>query len=59
MDRIFSLGPEPCPVCRVTIRKTGFKPQVFENLGVQKEVAIRKRTAKMSVLAAKQPSRAS
>ena len=47
MDRIFSLGPEPCPVCRVTIRKNGFKPQMFENLAIQKEVAIRKRTAKM------------
>jgi CDK-activating kinase assembly factor MAT1 len=47
MDRIFSLGPEPCPVCHVIIRKGQFRPQIFENLAVQKEVAIRKRTSKM------------
>lgn len=47
IDRIFSLGPEPCPSCGTTVRKAQFRPQVFENLGVQKEVAIRKRTSKM------------
>ncbi|KAM0747156.1 CDK-activating kinase assembly factor [Meredithblackwellia eburnea MCA 4105] len=47
MDRIFSLGPEPCPVCHVIIRKNQFRPQIFENLAVQKEVAIRKRTSKI------------
>lgn len=47
LDRLFSLGPEPCPVCGQTIRKNQFQPQMFENLEVQKEVAIRKRTAKM------------
>jgi CDK-activating kinase assembly factor MAT1 len=47
MDRIFSLGPEPCPICHVRIRKNQFKPQLFESLGVQKEINVRKRTAKM------------
>ncbi|KAL8278330.1 hypothetical protein RQP46_009222 [Phenoliferia psychrophenolica] len=47
MDRIFSLGPEPCPVCHVIVRKAQFRPQIFENLAVQKEVAIRKRTSKI------------
>ncbi|GAA6010539.1 hypothetical protein JCM11491_006987 [Sporobolomyces phaffii] len=47
LDRLFSLGPEPCPVCGQTIRKNQFQPQMFENLEVQKEVAIRKRTAKI------------
>lgn len=47
LDRLFSLGPEPCPVCGQTIRKNQFQPQIFENLEVQKEVAIRRRTAKV------------
>ncbi|TNY21455.1 CDK-activating kinase assembly factor MAT1-domain-containing protein [Rhodotorula diobovata] len=47
LDRLFSLGPEPCPVCGQTIRKNQFQPQIFENLEVQKEVAVRKRTAKI------------
>ncbi|GAA5841776.1 hypothetical protein JCM5353_007767 [Sporobolomyces roseus] len=47
LDRLFSLGPEPCPVCGQTIRKNQFQPQMFENLEVQKEVAVRKRTAKI------------
>ncbi|BGP12018.1 TFIIH/NER complex subunit [Rhodotorula toruloides] len=47
LDRLFSLGPEPCPVCGQTIRKSQFQPQIFENLEVQKEVAVRKRTAKI------------
>lgn len=49
LDRLFSLGPEPCPVCGQTIRKNQFQPQIFQNLEVQKEVAVRKRTAKMCV----------
>ncbi|BGP52425.1 TFIIH/NER complex subunit [Rhodotorula kratochvilovae] len=47
LDRLFSLGPEPCPVCGQTIRKNQFQPQIFQNLEVQKEVAVRKRTAKI------------
>ncbi|GAA5993432.1 hypothetical protein JCM10908_002187 [Rhodotorula pacifica] len=47
LDRLFSLGPEPCPVCGQTIRKNQFQPQIFENLDVQKEIAIRRRTAKV------------
>ncbi|KAM0787238.1 hypothetical protein ACM66B_006475 [Microbotryomycetes sp. NB124-2] len=46
MDRIFSLGPEPCPVCHTVIRKAHFKPQRFEDLKVQKELAIRKKMAR-------------
>ncbi|KAI5476061.1 RNA polymerase II transcription factor b subunit 3 [Pseudohyphozyma bogoriensis] len=47
IDRLFSLGPSPCPECNTTIRKAGFKPQLFENLAVQREVAIRKRVARV------------
>ncbi|GAA6052588.1 hypothetical protein JCM3770_003258 [Rhodotorula araucariae] len=47
LDRLFSLGPEPCPVCGQTIRKNQFQPQIFQNLEVQKEVAVRRRTAKI------------
>ena len=36
-------------MCGQTIRKNQFQPQIFENLEVQKEVAVRKRTAKMCV----------
>ncbi|GAA5887011.1 hypothetical protein JCM6882_009414 [Rhodosporidiobolus microsporus] len=47
LDRLFSLGPEPCPVCGQTIRKNQFQPQIFQNLEVQKEVAVRRRMAKI------------
>ncbi|MBW0500715.1 hypothetical protein O181_040430 [Austropuccinia psidii MF-1] len=46
IDRIFSLGPEPCPICGQTLRKNNFAPQTFENLFVEKEVVIRKRISK-------------
>ena len=47
IDRIYTIGPGPCPVCGVILRKNQFKPQTYENLGVEKEVAIRMRIAKM------------
>ncbi|GAA6009962.1 hypothetical protein JCM10207_002175 [Rhodosporidiobolus poonsookiae] len=47
LDRLFSLGPEPCPICGQTIRKAQFQPQIFQNLEVQKEVAVRRRMAKI------------
>ena len=47
IDRIFTLGPGPCPICGQIIRKTQFTPQTYEDLGVEKEVIIRKRIAKM------------
>ncbi|SCZ96065.1 BZ3500_MvSof-1268-A1-R1_Chr8-1g09981 [Microbotryum saponariae] len=47
IDRIFTLGPEPCPVCGVTIRKAHFRKQVYENLHVQREITIRTRMAKI------------
>ncbi|GAA95362.1 uncharacterized protein L969DRAFT_21815 [Mixia osmundae IAM 14324] len=46
IDRLFTLGPEPCPQCGTVIRKSGFLPQTFEDLGVEKEIVIRKRLAK-------------
>ncbi|QRW17653.1 RNA polymerase II transcription factor B subunit 3 [Rhizoctonia solani] len=39
-------GPAPCPTCKTVIRKMGFMAQTFEDLGVEKEVAIRRRIAK-------------
>ena len=50
IDRIFSLGPEPCPVCHQTLRKAHFTAQSFEDLNVQKEVVIRQRIAKWSAV---------
>lgn len=49
IDRIFTLGPEPCPICGVELRKTGFMAQTYEDLKVEKEVSIRKRIAKWCV----------
>ncbi|KAJ3556531.1 hypothetical protein NM688_g1978 [Phlebia brevispora] len=46
IDRLFTLGPAPCPICGKTLRKLAFTPQTFEDLGVEKEVAVRRRIAK-------------
>ncbi|KAK2761301.1 TFIIH/NER complex subunit [Arachnomyces sp. PD_36] len=45
VDRIFSSGPAPCPLagCRKTLRKNRFRKQTFEDIGVEREVDIRKR----------------
>ncbi|CCC67351.1 hypothetical protein NCAS_0A07930 [Naumovozyma castellii] len=45
VDRIFSLGPAPCPYkgCDKILRKNKFKTQVFDDVAVEKEVDIRKR----------------
>ncbi|KAL0947350.1 hypothetical protein HGRIS_013467 [Hohenbuehelia grisea] len=51
IDRLFTLGPAPCPApgCTKILRKLAFIPQTFEDLGVEKEVAIRRRVAKEQV----------
>lgn len=46
IDRLFTLGPAPCPICQRTLRKLAFTPQTFEDLTVEKEVAVRRRIAK-------------
>ncbi|KAF9567623.1 CDK-activating kinase assembly factor [Agrocybe pediades] len=46
IDRLFTLGPAPCPICNKILRKLAFTPQTFEDLTVEKEVAIRRRIAK-------------
>ncbi|KAG7086680.1 hypothetical protein E1B28_002618 [Marasmius oreades] len=46
IDRLFTLGPAPCPICQKVLRKLAFSPQTFEDLGVEKEVAVRRRLAK-------------
>ncbi|VEU23934.1 DEKNAAC105160 [Brettanomyces naardenensis] len=45
VDRIFSLGPSPCPYpnCGKILRKNKFKTQVFDDLEVEKECDIRRR----------------
>ncbi|KAJ5610642.1 hypothetical protein N7510_007361 [Penicillium lagena] len=45
VDRIFSSGPSSCPVagCRKTLRKNKFRQQTFEDIGVEREVDIRRR----------------
>ncbi|KAI6110041.1 CDK-activating kinase assembly factor [Pisolithus sp. B1] len=46
IDRLFTLGPAPCPICQKVLRKLAFMPQTFEDLTVEKEVAVRRRIAK-------------
>ncbi|GJE86955.1 CDK-activating kinase assembly factor [Phanerochaete sordida] len=46
IDRLFTLGPAPCPICNRTLRKLAFTPQTFEDLTVEKEVAVRRRIAR-------------
>lgn len=48
VDRIFSLGPAPCPYpgCNKTLRKNKFRKQIFEDIGVEKEVNVRQRVYK-------------
>lgn len=45
VDRIFSLGPAPCPYpnCGKILRKNRFKKQVFDDITIEREVDIRKR----------------
>ncbi|KAF8350867.1 CDK-activating kinase assembly factor MAT1-domain-containing protein [Amanita rubescens] len=46
IDRLFTLGPAPCPICSKVLRKLAFAPQTFEDLAVEKEIVIRRRIAK-------------
>lgn len=46
IDRLFTLGPAPCPICGKVLRKMAFIPQTFEDLAVEKEVAVRRRITK-------------
>lgn len=45
VDRIFSLGPAPCPYpkCNKILRKNKFKKQVFEDIKIEREIDLRKR----------------
>lgn len=47
IDRIFSLGPAPCPECGKKVSKVQFAVQTFQDLGVEREVAVRKMVAKL------------
>jgi len=44
IDRIFTLGPAKCPIplCNTTLRAHEFKVQTFGDLGVEREVGIRR-----------------
>lgn len=54
IDRLFTLGPAPCPICTKVLRKLTFTPQTFEDLGVEKEVAVRRRMAREYVISVTQ-----
>jgi CDK-activating kinase assembly factor MAT1 len=46
IDRIFTLGPAPCPQCARILRKAKFRKQTFEDTLVEREVDIRHRINK-------------
>lgn len=43
IDRIWALGPAPCPECGNVCRKSQFGSQTFQDLKVEREVDVRKR----------------
>jgi CDK-activating kinase assembly factor MAT1 len=45
VDRLFTSGPAPCPVagCHKTLRKRQFRTAFFGDLGVEREVDVRRR----------------
>lgn len=47
IDRIFFLGPAPCPVCGTIVRKNEFASQTFEDLDVEREVVLRQQISKI------------
>ena len=46
VNRIFSQGAAPCPICQTSLRKMNFNSQTFEDLVVEKECRIRKMISK-------------
>jgi len=47
INRLYTHGAAPCPICKTILRKTYFVPQTFEDLYVEKEVQIRKKVEKI------------
>jgi len=47
IDRIFTLGPAPCPQCGRMLRKAKFRKQTFEDTMVEREVDVRRRITKL------------
>ncbi|KAI8809428.1 CDK-activating kinase assembly factor MAT1-domain-containing protein [Cladochytrium replicatum] len=46
INRLFTIGPNPCPICKQTLKKSNFVEQTFEDLYVEKEVMVRKKVGK-------------
>ena len=48
VDRLFGTGPGTCPVagCSARLRAAKFRTQTFSDIGVEREVDVRKRVAK-------------
>ncbi|KAI8873425.1 CDK-activating kinase assembly factor [Ramicandelaber brevisporus] len=47
IERLFGHGPAPCPFCQITLRKALFVLQTFEDIGVEREVQVRRRVLKV------------
>lgn len=45
ISRLFSNGPNKCPECEVTLRKSNYTSQTFEDVEVERECRIRKLVA--------------
>ncbi|CAO1624902.1 unnamed protein product [Sympodiomycopsis kandeliae] len=54
IDRIWSLGPAPCPECGNVCRKSQFGSQTFADLGVEREIDVRKRIARLFTMGKKE-----
>jgi CDK-activating kinase assembly factor MAT1 len=50
IDRIYTLGPAPCPQCGRMLRKAKFRKQTFEDTLVEREVDVRRRISKLFML---------
>lgn len=46
VDLLFVKGSATCPTCNISLRKTNFRVQLFEDSLVEKEVDIRKKILK-------------
>lgn len=42
VSRLFSSGPNKCPECQITLRKSNYTSQTFEDVSVERECRIRK-----------------
>ncbi|OMH78859.1 RNA polymerase II transcription factor B subunit 3 [Zancudomyces culisetae] len=49
IDRLYSMGPAPCPIpgCNQILRRANFYQQIFEDLTVEREIRVRQRLSRI------------